>query len=124
MPYTDKKVLLKITRTIQAWETLRPKKSFAGMTLNQFKATVQPALDARVPIAPLRDELKDKIKKRQEVDGVAMTACLKVANAVRGDVEEGEDSGFYKALGYIPKSERRSGLHRNITPVPLLKKAA
>ena len=69
------------------------------------------------------DELKEKLKKRQEADGVAITACLKVANAVRGDVEEGEDSGFYKALGYIPKSERRSGLHRNITPLPL-KKAA
>ena len=123
MPYTDKKVLLKITRTLQAWETLRPKKSFAGMTLHQFKATVQPALDVRAPIAGLRDELKDKLKKRQEADGVAITACLNVANAVRGDVEEGEDSGFYKALGYIPKSERRSGLHRNITPLPL-KKAA
>src|SRR2546426_8035251 len=121
MAQTDKNVLTRIDRTIQAWESLRPKKSFAGMTLAQFKTRVQASLGVRDSIASLRSELQEQFKKRQDIDRTSTQACLNVANAVRGDVEEGEDSGFYKALGYIPKSERRSGLHRKIT---VLKKAA
>jgi hypothetical protein len=34
--------------------------------------------------------------------------CTKVVNAVRGDIENGEDSALFKALGYVPKSERKS----------------
>ncbi|MBA2593787.1 MAG: hypothetical protein M3495_08480 [Pseudomonadota bacterium] len=49
-----------------------------------------------------------------------MDVCAKAVNAVRGDVEYGEDSAFYKALGYVPKSERKSGLRR----IAALKKAA
>ena len=35
-----------------------------------------------------------------------------MVNAVRGDIGYGEDSALYKALGYVPKSERKSGLRR------------
>src|SRR5262245_48909631 len=121
MAYSEKQVLNKINRTIEAWQTLRPNKSFAGMTFAQFKATVKPALDARVPVTTLRNQLKEAVRDRQEADVEAIDACLKVVNAVRGDVEEGENSALYKALGYVPKNERRSGLHRRIT---VLKNAA
>jgi len=43
-----------------------------------------------------------------------------VVNAVRADIEYGEDSALFKALGYVPKSERKSGLRRTAA----LKKAA
>ena len=39
---------------------------------------------------------------------------------MRGDIEHGDDSALFKALGYVPKSERKSGLRR----VATLKKAA
>ena len=91
------------------------------MTFAQFKATVKPALDARVPVTTLRHQLEEAVRDRQEADATATDACLKVVNAVRGDVDEGENSTLYKALGYVPKNERRSGLRRNIT---VLKKAA
>lgn len=41
-----------------------------------------------------------------------MTAVQLVVNAVRGDPDEGEDGEFYDALGYVRKSERKSGLRR------------
>jgi len=36
-----------------------------------------------------------------------------LVNAVKGDPTEGEDGVFYEALGYVRKSERRSGLSRS-----------
>ena len=35
-----------------------------------------------------------------------------VVNSVKGDVDEGTDGELYKAMGYIPDSERDSGLTR------------
>ena len=78
---------------------------------------MKPSLDCREKIASLRRQLEAAIKKRQECDA---TSTAKVVNAVRGDIEYGEDSTFFKALGYVPKSERKSGLRRMAT----LKKAA
>jgi hypothetical protein len=48
------------------------------------------------------------------------TPRAKPRSSVRGDIEHGEDSAFFKALGYVPKSERKSGLRRTAA----LKKAA
>jgi hypothetical protein len=44
---SPKDVKLKIDKTLNAWETLAPSKSFGGMTLAQFKTAIQPSLDAR-----------------------------------------------------------------------------
>ncbi|MGH8590039.1 MAG: hypothetical protein ACREXX_12130 [Gammaproteobacteria bacterium] len=110
----------KLTRTTEAWEEHALDAKFAEMTLDQFKAKVKPSLDCREKIASLRRQLETAIKKRQESDAASTDVCAKVVNAVRGDIGYGEDSALYKALGYVPKSERKSGLRRMAT----LKKAA
>jgi hypothetical protein len=120
MPYPEKQVSEKITRTTEAWEEHAGDAKFAEMTLDQFKAKVKPSLDCREKIASLRRQLEPAIKKRQECDAASTDICTKVVNAVRGDIEHGEDSALFKALGYVPKSERKSGLRRMAT----LKKAA
>jgi len=119
MPYSEQQVNDKISRTVAAWEEHAGDSSFAGMTLAQFKTKVKASLDVRTKIASLRLQLEAAIKTRQEDDDASWEACAKVVNAVRGDVEFGEDSALYKALGYVPKSERKSGLARKE-----LKKAA
>ena len=43
---------------------------------------------------------------------VSLGACQDVGRAVAGDKSEGPNSPFYKALGYVPLSERKSGLGR------------
>ena len=120
MPYPEKQVSDKIIRTTEAWEEHALDAKFAEMTLDEFKAKVQPSLDSREKIASLRRQLEAAIKKRQESDAASTDICTKVVNAVRGDIEHGDDSALFKALGYVPKSERRSGLRRMTT----LKKAA
>ena len=120
MPYSDQQVSDKIETTIEAWEANADDNSFAGMTFAQFKAKVKPSLDARTTIATLRLQLQAALKNREDSDTVSWETCALVVKAVRGDVEFGEDSALYKALGYIPTSERRSGLQRKNA----LKKAA
>jgi hypothetical protein len=120
MHYSEKQVADKIARTTEAWEEHAEGVKFAEMTLDEFKAKMQPSLDSREKIASLRRQLEAAIMKRQECDAASMEVCAKVVNAVRGDIGYGEDSALYKALGYVPKSERKSGLRR----LAALKKAA
>ena len=110
MPYSDEQVSDKISITLDAWEANADANSFAGMTLAQFKTKVKPSLDGRTTIANLRLQFQAALKNREDSDTVSWEPCALVVKAVRGHLEFGEDSALYKALGYIPTSERRSGL--------------
>ena len=111
----QKTVFDQIKTTSKAWKELRGKKSFAEMSLEQFNLKVKPSLDARDEIADLRVQIKDAIARRNTADQVSNAACVDVGRAVAGDKSEGPDSPFYKALGYVPTSERKSGLGRKKT---------
>lgn len=111
----------KIQTTITAWETLRPNKSFGGMTLEQFKARVLPSLAARTALAALSDQVQAAINQRDHADRTSLDEVQKMVKGVVGDPDEGDDGELYKALGYVPKSERKSGLSR---PGNLKNKAA
>ena len=47
----------------------------------------------------------------------------RLVNAIKADENEGEDSELLEVMGYVIKSKRKSGLHRNTpesnsTPIP------
>jgi hypothetical protein len=116
MPTHPKATEEKLLLAISAWETLRPAKSFSGMTLAQFKAKVQPSLDARASIATLENQLIAAKDQREAADNAALAATLLAVNAIKGDPDEGENGELYEAMGYVRKSERKSGLHRTAKP--------
>ena len=99
----------KLATVLQAWKDLRPTKSFAGMTLEQFTAKVKPSLDERDAIDTLNNQLLAASDRRDIADVESMALVLLVVNAVKGDVTEGEDGELYEALGYVRKSERKTG---------------
>ncbi len=105
----------KIKKVVNAWETLRPTKSFAGMSLEQFKAAVQPSTDTRKRIEELEAQFTAAQNKRDTADDASLAAIKLVVNAVRGDHTEGEDSDLYETMGYKRASERSSGLTRGKT---------
>ena len=107
-----KYVASKLEKVTNAWTTIRPDKSFAGMTLDQFKATVKPSLDLRDKETDLRNGLKDVRTQRPVVDAGSLDQTLLVVNAVKGDPAEGENGTLYAAMGYVPKYAKRSGLTR------------
>ena len=90
MPTTSpKKVAVKLQTVVNAWGTLRPSKSFAGMTLEQFKAQVQPSLAARDQLVTLRSQTTDNRTQRHQSDDASLELAQLVVNSVKGDIEEG-----------------------------------
>ena len=112
MAATPKETLEKINQTAKAWATLRPDKTFAGLTLARFQDKIKPSLLARDTVNALENQLIAAQNQRGDADKVSLAACQIVVNAVKGDPDEGEDGELYEALGYVRKSERSSGLHR------------
>ena len=110
MPNNDaKKNGEKLALVTKAWEDLRPAKSFAGMTLAQFKAKIKPSLDARDAIGTVENQLIAANDQRDIADLESMKQVALVVNAVKGDITEGEDGELYEAMGYVRKSERKTG---------------
>ena len=119
MPTTSpKKVANKLQKLIDAWTTVRPTKSFGGMTLEQFKAQVQPSLAARGQLVTLSNQTTDNRTQRQQSDDASLALAQLVVNSVKGDPAEGENGSLYAAMGYVPKSARRSGLTRKGQTTP------
>ena len=50
--------------------------------------------------------------KRDNEDVSTMKMCERIKNGVVADPDFGDDSALYEALGYIKKSNRKSGLTR------------
>jgi hypothetical protein len=119
-----KRTVNKLQKLIDAWTTIRPTKSFGGMTLEQFKAQVQPSLAARDQLVTLRNQATDNRTQRQQSDGASLGLAQLVVNSVKGDPAEGENGSLYAAMGYVPKSARRSGLTRKGQTTPPVQTAA
>jgi hypothetical protein len=83
------------------------------MTLEAYEKSVAPSEIARATIARLEDELSAAKNQRDVADAAGVLIARAVVNAVKGDLTEGEDGELYEAMGYVRKSERKSGLHRS-----------
>jgi len=118
MPVPPKQVEADTNQIMNAWGELAPDKTFAGMTLAQYKAKVKPSFDARTTITSLETQMTAALDARADADKVTLDLNQKVVKSVAGDVEFGEDSDLYEAMGYVRKSARKTGLTRKKTPPP------
>ena len=114
MPNAPKDTLDEISTFTKAWSDLAPTASFAGLTLDQYKAKVKPSLDARGEIDQLNNKLTSAQDKRDAADVLSSSINQKVVKSVVGDVNYGDDSDLYDAFGYIRKSDKKSGLKRTL----------
>ena len=109
----------KLQQILNAWSALAPAKSFGGMTLAAFQAAVTAAQEARQRIDDVEAQLTAAIATRDNADEVGLSKTELVVNGVRADPTEGPDSPLLAEMGYIRKSERKSGLTRKKqTPLP------
>jgi len=124
MPESPKLTEKFLNDVLSAWEELAAEEDFGGMTLAQFKTKVKPSLDVRTEVATLETQLKAARQNRNNADVVSNEEALNVVNGVRSTPGYGENSALYRAMGYIPKNERRSGLVRpSSNPITELKAA-
>lgn len=123
MPVAPKNSYAKIQKVLAAWKALRPDKAFAGVTLDQFAEALVPCETSRATIARLENEQTAAQNQRDDSDATAMALALRVVSAVKADADEGEDGELYEAMGYVRKSERKSGLARKAKPTATNAKA-
>jgi hypothetical protein len=82
------------------------------MTLSQYQAEMQKARDAqaRFELAEVQWQTARQERNAAYERALKLTNC--VASSVKGHPKFGEDSAVYAGLGYVPTSERSSGLTR------------
>jgi hypothetical protein len=107
---SSKDALAKLETISQAWAKLRPGKTFAGLTLDQFQTAIKPSYDVRAEIAESELRAQSAQARRVTVDEAALKVGQRVVNAVKADPEEGDDGEMYVAMGYVRKRDRKSGL--------------
>lgn len=112
---SPKNVEEKMHRMLNAWKTLAPDKTFGGMTLAQFEKAVEHSMETRTAVAAVEDQRMQAIAARETADENFLTKAQLVVAGVLADPTEGADSALYEAMGYVRKSDRRSGLTRKKT---------
>jgi len=112
MKITPAEIERRISQAIHAWESSCPEQPFAEVTLEQFKQALQRFHDSKAKFLAANAQWETS---RQEHNAayVKATELLKlVVSSVKGHPKYGENSAVYAAMGYVPKSERSSGLTR------------
>ena len=94
------------------WEKYAQNETFSGYTLEQLTALIQALKELMAAMDALKLDYRGKIAARQTMAGGLGDIRLRIVNCVRGHEKFGEDSEFYRFLGFVTKSERKSGLTR------------
>ena len=102
----------RINRIISAWEHHAPHASFAGFTLQQFKAAVAASLESRAALSVLATRAVGLKAQRDLSDKTARVVADRVVAGVRADGEFGADSSLWAAMGFVRVSDRSTGLTR------------
>jgi hypothetical protein len=100
----------KMRKMLNAWETLASKKSFGGMTLDQFQTATALPLDSRARLEVLQNQVAAETSTRDDEDEKWFAIAKRVIAGVAADPTEGTNSPLYEAMGRVRDSERKSGL--------------
>jgi hypothetical protein len=95
-----------------AWREIAPDATFGGKTLAELEAATVPFKDAVVQLQTLTVQRSAALKTRDQQEDSLKGLLVLIAHGVRSDPAHGEDSPLYRAMGFVPKSERASGLIR------------
>jgi len=101
-------ILTRISNLTTAWEEVAPELVLAGMTLQEFKAATAPTLTTRENNRQLRALLLAGVNAKRTADRRSRKVANQIVAAVKADGNLGPDSALYRAMGFIPNSERKS----------------
>lgn len=117
------KVINRHDAIVSAWRQIAPEQSFSGMTLAQYETLSQGVFEVRNRIGETKAMLSAQNQELKMADDALRAVQRAIVNSVRGDLEYGENSPLYRAMGYTPINRRESGLTRKVmtptvTPIP------
>ena len=104
---SPKAILKRARRFLETWEGMRPEKEFAGLSLEQFREQMRPAVEARYGLAQIARNRQSLLLRRNFADRALLQTMKRITSAVVGDVQEGDDGEFYGALGFVRRSQRK-----------------
>jgi len=98
-----------------AWKQQAPEAAFGGKTLADFEADIA-ALDSAVEEFDIATSNRSAALRARDGKKEELKRSLRsIMRGVQADPAHGENSPLYRAMGYVPLSERRSGLTRRNT---------
>ncbi len=109
MPRVYPSIADQIETMRRAWRQASPGAVIAGMTLAEFEAATAEPLATRQEIERLNILLNSARTKRDIADVAARDLLEVVVSGVKGTPEFGADSVLYGLLGYVRRSERKTG---------------
>ena len=94
------------------WKEQAPEAVFAGKPLADLEAALL-ELQKSDEDLKIKDQARSAAVKTRGDKLTALSSLLRtVVRGVQGHPEYGEDSPLYRAMGFVPFSERKSGLSR------------
>ncbi len=118
MKNESKKVIEKSQQFITSWTEFAPEATLAGKTLAQFVADSQVPSEVQALIVSAKTKYKGYINDRNEAALVLRDQLVALVNAVRCDPNHGFNSAFYRSLGYVTQTERKSPGRKATTAEP------
>jgi hypothetical protein len=100
----------RINEILVPWETVSPDVKLAGMTLLEFKTVVADCATNREALEALRVSIHAAVSARMAADKTARKLIKRVVAGVIADGTLGPDSALYRAMKYVPDSEKATGL--------------
>jgi hypothetical protein len=102
----------RVEQPLRAWELQCPGQAFGEVTLEQHRAALEPYFAAKAKFAAIDAQWSAARLERNAAYEKALEITKQVVDSVKGHPKYGENSSLYQAMGYVPKSERASGLTR------------
>jgi len=109
---SPKEIERRVEQAIDAWERQCPEQPFGDATLEQHKAALKDYYDAKAKFAAADAQWDAARLERNAAYLRALDITKRLVNSVKGHPKYGENSALYSAMGYVPASERSSGLTR------------
>jgi hypothetical protein len=108
-PKKNEKILV---RALAALRNKAPDIKFKGIGLTEFSAQTDRCFGSRRRLEDLGSATNTELAVRESEDETALAMLDDIIDGVIGHVDFGDDSVLYEELGFIRKSQRKSGLTR------------
>jgi hypothetical protein len=105
----NKNVSLRREKLLSSWQEFAADATFAGFTLAQFEEGSMEPFEVRKTMEAAKTKLAGLKLKRDKAEEKLNDMLVLIANSIRGTPAYGQDCELYRSLGFIPKSERKTG---------------
>ena len=99
-------VIVRINEITTPWADHAPESKLGGLSLAEFKTAVAACTEKRQEIKSLNSSISAAISERTAADKAAFKLIRRVVAGVIADPTLGSDSPLYRAMKYVPDSER------------------